>query len=403
VIASLTDVSAPAPGLDRIRRLARRRAPAEWFSAFTWGGTLLFGWLIFTTMPGDNPQPLLFGGATVWHLSGGTRLELALLTAAPILICHRRPVIALAGVLAGDTLLAVIGEPTSAILFGAAALVTVTAASRPRWVGLTVTVGTFGYWTGFEWITDPGGPTHYGRLSNALLLLAVAFIGGVLIRERREHGQALREQVAASAVTAERLRIARELHDMVAHSIGIVAIQAGAAKRCIQTQPVLAAEALDVIETTSRETLTGLRHMLVALRKAEDDRDHRAPMPGLADLAALADNAAKAGVAVAVRFDGERRALPAEVDLSAYRIVQESVTNVVRHAGTRHCRVAVAFTEDEVVIEVVDDGRGPADGPARGGGFGLAGMRERVSLLHGAFDAGPRPEGGFRVRARIPA
>jgi len=213
-------------------------------------------------------------------------------------------------------------------------------------------------------------------------------------------------QAAESAVTAERLRIARELHDMVAHSIGIVAIQAGAAKRCIQTQPVLAAQALDVIETTSRETLTGLRHMLVALRKAENDRDNSAPMPGLDDVQSLADNAAKAGVAVRIRWDGERRALPAEVDLSAYRIVQESVTNVVRHAGTRQCRVGIEFGADEVVIEVVDDGRGTLLDAGRAGGgfgFGLAGMRERVSLLHGSFEAGPRPEGGFRVAARIPA
>jgi len=190
----------------------------------------------------------------------------------------------------------------------------------------------------------------------------------------------------------------------VAHSIGIVAIQAGAAKRCISTQPVLAAEALDVIETTSRETLTGLRHMLVALRKAENDQDSAAPMPGLDSLPALADTAAKAGVAVRVRFDGERRELPAEVDLSAYRIVQESVTNVVRHADTGQCSVAIAFRPREVVIEVLDDGRGGlADAPRAGGGFGLAGMRERVALLHGSFDAGPRPEGGFRVAARIPA
>ncbi|WP_370351425.1 sensor histidine kinase [Catenulispora sp. EB89] len=395
-------MNAPVWLVNRLRRLARRRTPTGWFDAFAVGGMLLLAWLVFDTMPA-GPHPLVVGPGTV-DFQGAQRLELAVVSAAPVVMCRRRPVTALAGLLVGAAWLTALGEGSTMSLVGAGALVSVVAASRPRWIGLAATITTFAAWTVLEFAATPGGPTPYGRLSNAVLLLAVAFIGGVLIRERREHGRALREQVAASAVTAERLRIARELHDMVAHSIGIVAIQAGAAKRCISTQPVLAAEALEVIETTSRETLTGLRHMLVALRRAENDRDSGAPMPGLDSLPALADNAARAGVAVRVRFDGERRELPAEVDLSAYRIVQESVTNVVRHADTGQCSVAIAFRPREVVIEVLDDGRGGlADAPRAGGGFGLAGMRERVSLLHGSFDAGPRPEGGFRVAARIPA
>jgi signal transduction histidine kinase len=402
VIASLAGVNAPASLVNRLRRLALRRTPTGWFDTFAAGGALVLAWMVFITMP-SGAHPPVIGYGTV-DFQGAQRLELALLSAAPVLVCRRRPVTALAGVLAGTTGLTALGEGSAMSLIGASVLVAVVAASRPRWIGLATAVTAFLAWTMLEFLITPGSPTPYGRLSNAVLLLAVAFIGGVLIRERREHGRALREQVAASAVTAERLRIARELHDMVAHSIGIVAIQAGAAKRCIRTQPVQAAEALEVIETTSRETLTGLRHMLVALRKAENDQDSVAPMPGLDSLPALADNAAKAGVAVRVRFDGERRELPAEVDLSAYRIVQESVTNVVRHAGTRQCSVAIAFRPREVVIEVLDDGRGGlADASRGGGGFGLAGMRERVSLLHGSFDAGPRPEGGFRVAARIPA
>jgi signal transduction histidine kinase len=403
VIAKLAGMMVPPSLTHRIRRLTLRRAPAGWFDAFAVGGALLLAWMVFITMPG-GAHALFVGDATV-HFEGGDQLELALVSAAPVAVCRRRPVTALAGVLAGAGFLTVLGEGSALSLIGASALVAVVAAARRRWIGLGAAVVTFAAWTMLEFVTTPGNPTPYGRLSNAVLLLAVAFIGGVLVRERREHGRALREQVAASAVTAERLRIARELHDMVAHSIGIVAIQAGAAKRCIRTQPVLAAEALEVIETTSRETLTGLRHMLVALRKAENDRDTTAPMPGLDNLATLADNAAKAGVAVLMRFDGERRELPAEVDLSAYRIVQESVTNVVRHAGTGRCEVAIAFSPRDVVIEVLDDGRGSvlADASRGVGGFGLAGMRERVSLLHGSFDAGPRPEGGFRVLARIPA
>ena len=264
-----------------------RRAPAGWFDAFAVGGALVLAWMVFITMPG-GAHSLFVGDGTV-QFQGGEQLELAMVSAAPVAVCRRRPVTALAGVLAGAGFLTVLGVGSALSLIGASALVAVVAAARPRWIGLGAAVVTFLAWTMLEFVTTPGNPTPYGRLSNAVLLLAVAFIGGVLVRERREHGRALREQVAASAVTAERLRIARELHDMVAHSIGIVAIQAGAAKRCIRTQPELrAAEALDVIETTSRETLTGLRHMLVALRRAENDQDTTAPMPGLDNLAALA-------------------------------------------------------------------------------------------------------------------
>ena len=390
----------PAP----LRRLVQWRAPTEWFSTFTWGGALVFGWAVFLTMP-PKTTPHLFGGHVVWYFHVWQRLEIAMLMAVPIVFCRRWPLTGLAAMLGAMTLLPFLGLAPPVLIFGAAALVAVISANRPRWVGLVAAVTTFTASPVQHWINHPFNAASFsgGEMGNVILLLAVAFIGGVLIRERREHGRALREQAAESAVTAERLRIARELHDMVAHSIGIVTIQAGAAKRCISTQPVLAAQALDVIETTSRETLTGLRHMLVALRKAENDRDNSAPMPGLQDVQALADNAAKAGVAVQVRWGGERRALPAEVDLSAYRIVQESVTNVVRHAGTRQCRVGIVFGADEVVIEVVDDGRGTVADAGRAVGFGLAGMRERVSLLHGSFEAGPRPKGGFRVEARIPA
>ncbi|MGZ2356641.1 sensor histidine kinase [Streptomyces sp. 372A] len=240
----------------------------------------------------------------------------------------------------------------------------------------------------------------------ALLAMAAACTAGLLIRERREHAVALRAQEVAEAVVAERLRIARELHDMVAHSIGIIAIQAGVGSRVIQTQPEEALEALRAIEATSRETLSGLRRTLVALRQARPDaeaseRSPLAPSPGLADLERLAATTADAGVRVDVRRSGEQRSLPADIDRSAYRIVQEALTNVARHAGTGLCRVAVDYGDEELTVEIVDDGRGATEvGPAHG--FGIVGMRERVALLHGCISAGPRPEGGFRVAARLP-
>ncbi|WP_067181759.1 sensor histidine kinase [Microtetraspora niveoalba] len=240
----------------------------------------------------------------------------------------------------------------------------------------------------------------------ALLAMAASCAVGLLIRERREHAAALRSQEVAEAVTAERLRIARELHDQVAHSIGIIAIQAGVAGRVIETQPAAAREALRAVESTSRETLSGLRRTLVALRQADpgavaSEQASFAPSPGLADIERLAAATADAGVRVDVRFSGEQRPLPADIDLSAFRIVQEALTNVVRHAGTGHCRVAIDYGDEELSVEVVDDGRGAAEnGSAHG--FGLVGMRERVGLLRGRFSAGPRPEGGFRVAARLP-
>ncbi|MFF3916000.1 sensor histidine kinase [Streptomyces sp. NPDC001852] len=239
-----------------------------------------------------------------------------------------------------------------------------------------------------------------------LLVMAASCMLGLLNRERREHAVTLRAQEVAEAVTAERLRIARELHDMIAHSVGIIAIQAGVGSRVIRTQPDAARDALQTIESTSRQTLSGLRRTLVALRQAEPDpatapRAALAPSPGLADVERLAAATAQAGVRVEVRVSGERRPLPADVDLSAYRIVQEALTNVVRHAGTGHCAVALDYGNEELSVEVVDDGRGvPGDGPDHG--FGIVGMRERAALLHGRFSAGPRPEGGFRVVARLP-
>ncbi len=240
----------------------------------------------------------------------------------------------------------------------------------------------------------------------AVLAMAASCMAGLLSRERRVHAVALRAQEVAEAVTAERLRIARELHDMVAHSIGIIAIQAGVGSRVIQTQPAEAREALRAIEATSRETLSGLRRTLVSLRQADlgataSEQSPLAPSPGLADVERLAAATADAGVRVDVRRSGEQRPLPADIDLSAYRIVQEALTNVVRHAGTGRCRVAIDYGNEELSVEVVDDGRGATgDSPAHG--FGIIGMRERVGLLHGHLSAGPRPEGGFRVAARLP-
>jgi signal transduction histidine kinase len=202
---------------------------------------------------------------------------------------------------------------------------------------------------------------------------------------------------------AERLRIARELHDMVAHSIGIIAIQAGAGRRVFDARPAEARDALAAIEATSRETLSGLRRMVTGLRRAEPGpRPGQAPLdpaPGLAGIDRLAATTLDAGVKVDVDWHGSREPLPADIDLSAFRIIQEAVTNVVRHAGTSRCRVLIDQQDGQLSIEVTDSGHGSS---MAGTGYGITGMRERAALLGGDFSAGPRPGGGFRVTARLP-
>jgi signal transduction histidine kinase len=255
---------------------------------------------------------------------------------------------------------------------------------------------------GFRW-APLGLPNGTSAALAAAVTMVIAWLVGQSIRQNRLHADTLRAQAEATAVTAERLRIARDLHDMVAHSIGVIAIQAGTGSRVIDTQPTEARNALGAIEATSREALAGLRHTLGAsCGQAPGPNPALAPLDpaqGLADIGQLAATAMSAGVRVDVRWRGERRPLPIDIDQSAFRIIQEAVTNVVRHAGAGRCEVIIDQHDDEVAIEVVDDGRG---GTAEGTGYGITGMHERARLLHGQMTAGPLPQGGFRVAARLP-
>jgi signal transduction histidine kinase len=235
------------------------------------------------------------------------------------------------------------------------------------------------------------------------LIAIIAWLAGHSIRLAYAHAEAVRAQALGEAVTAERLRIARDVHDQVAHAIGVIAIQAGAGRRVIGTRPDQARDALAAIEETSRETLAGLRHTVGALREAEPGRHGRraplGPRPGLADLDWLVASTRDAGVLADVRWVGDRRQLPADVDTCAFRIIQEAVTNVVRHSGTSRCVIQVSQRPGELSIEVTDDGQG---GLPAGTGYGITGMRERAELLRGQFSARPRPEGGFQVVALLP-
>jgi signal transduction histidine kinase len=251
--------------------------------------------------------------------------------------------------------------------------------------------------------SGPAGQNEILAGIAVVLVTIIAWLIGYSVRQSQTRTELVRAQAAAQTELAERLRIARELHDIVAHSIGIIAIQAGAGHRVFDASPGEARDALAAIEATSRDTLAGLRRMMTGLRRAEPEpgpgQAPLDPAPGLADLERLAAVTLEAGVRVDVEWHGSREPLPADIDLSAFRIIQEAVTNVVRHAGTDQCLVSIGQQDGQLSIEVTDGGRG-GDPPASG--YGITGMRERAALLGGDLSVGPRPGGGFRVAARLP-
>jgi signal transduction histidine kinase len=221
-------------------------------------------------------------------------------------------------------------------------------------------------------------------------------------QERAERAEQTKEEEARRRVDAERLRIAREVHDTVAHAIAVINVQAGVTAHVLDKLPDEARETLLVIEQTSARALRELRATLGMLREADDDR--RAPTPGLNQVEELADLAREAGLDVKVEVASPPRELPGTTDHAAYRILQESITNAIRHAGPARVVVSVTYGPSDLELLVADDGHGPRDAgrDASDAGRGIVGMRERAALLGGEVTAGPRPSGGFRVRARLP-
>ena len=356
-------------------------------------------------------------------------LLLAIVVATPLGLRRRDPVGALILALASCSVIVAVGDeisrgpflPLAFVLFTVAA----TCRRRVAVAGLAASLALLVVQGLIMSFSGRGS----GPATGVALILIIAWMIGITAQQRRSYTARVREQVATAAVTEERLRIARELHDVVAHSMTVAAVQAGFGEYVFDHEPAQARAALGAIQHVTREALADMQRLLGVLRQdgtgqpadgqARTGRPgsgqepvrqlQLAPAPGLADLDRLVSTTAGAGVRVNVTKTGEHRDIPVMIDQSAFRIVQEALTNVVKHSGASSCRVGVGYEDTGLSVEITDHGGGPAAGrdwsPARepnGTGHGILGMRERVSLCGGEFTAGPLPERGFRVAARFP-
>ena len=335
------------------------------------------------------------------HIAAPAAAYLLVAASALALIWRRRrPVLVLAVSLGAALLYICLGYFGGAVMlnpmFALYAVAVAVAVPTARAIGLSV----------ITMLLLMGATAAFGpfRTAGGFVLIpgevAAALFLGLWVASRHA---ALRESAeqARRAVDAERLRIARELHDVVAHTMSTINVQAGVAAHVIDQQPEQAAQALEAIRQASKEGLRELRGILNVLRQA-DEQDERSPAPRLAQLDELVESATRAGLPTSVIIHGRARTLAPTVDLTAYRIVQESLTNALRHAGPTTASVTLSYTDDQLEVEVLDGGRGRVDRTPPGAGHGIAGMRERAEAVGGTLIAGPGPDGGFRVQARLP-
>jgi signal transduction histidine kinase len=347
----------------------------------------------------------------------GVAYLLALISTLPVAVRRLWPLPALGVVLAGSVGAMAIGtgkDPSVAV-----ALVLYLVASRyRRSTSAAILAGVLaltaaGTAAGGAALDHNRASEVAARFVGSAVVLTAAWVIGIAVRQQRAYTAGLREQAdrriqaqlaeGRRAVTEERLRIARELHDVVAHSLSLIAVQAGVGNYVAGVHPDEAARALASIETTSRAALREMRRLVGVLRDGDPAGPDLAPAHGLADVGQLVTGTADAGVRVQLEVRGTQRPVPPGVDLAAYRIIQEALTNVVKHARTTVSRVLVTYDGDAIRLEITDDGDGtPADVVAASAGHGIAGMRERASLFGGEFHAGPLPGRGFRVAARLP-
>jgi signal transduction histidine kinase len=295
-------------------------------------------------------------------------------------------------------------EPALAIFVALFALAS-RADGRPLWTGAGVSAGIFSA----GGIRSELGGQGIGNVFPEFFFFVLTFVMGRIVYEHRQRASGQQDRAdrlerdqdarAARAVETERARIARELHDVIAHSLSIIVVQAAAERRVLPAGQQSTAETLEAIEHSGRQAMTELRRLLGLLRKGDGERS-LAPQPGLSRLDDLVAEVREAGIEVNVQTDGDLAAIPRGLDLSAYRIVQECLTNVLRHARAHRVDIALRCQGRIIEIDVTDDGS--AAGPAAAGGFGLLGMRERVTVYGGIVQAGPRDAGGYRVHARLP-
>ena len=348
-----------------------------------------------------NPAGFLFVQSVPVRVGAAT-LAAAALSGLPLAVRRLYPITAwLVIVTAAVTMRG--GVPP--VTFGAAVFAAYSAVVHSRYRNLAIAV-VLAVTLGITATYADTLPRFPGRLT-ALFAIVPAAAAGLGLRElRRRLHNAEAEQEAATrrALEAERARIAGELHDVVTHNVSVMVVQAGAARKILASSPGEAEEALLAVEATGRAAMTELRTLLGLLSPAGDGAGDGAgdatlrPQPGLDELVTLIDRVSAAGLPVDLRVSGEPRPLPPGADLAAYRVVQEGLTNVLRHAGESAASVRIEWGQ-KLVITVTDDGRGTGGGPP---GRGLLGLRERLSLYGGELDAGPRPGGGWRVRAVLP-
>jgi signal transduction histidine kinase len=378
-------------------RLRAIDAPRPWALDTLIAVLLFLGSTLSALSPGPNDRP---GDATLFALLA--------VGAAPYALRRRAPLAVL--VLASVPVLAMISAGYGSAVIGSTLFLA--AYTVAAWSGTRDTAFAAGYVLVLLAAVVALVPRSmpFGELATDAALFIGAFALGRSANDRRQNLALVRERAALAeqaragqarhAVADERLRIAQELHDVIAHSLGVIALQAGVGAHIIEVDPVEARASLVAISDTSRSALTEVRRILGSLRGQGDASTYHPP-PGLDALPGLAAELTAAGLPVAVHVQGDRNLIPAALDVTAYRLVQESLTNVVKHAGPARAEVTIRYEPGAVVLEVVDDGREPAADTGHAG-HGQLGMRERVSVWGGSLMTGSQPCGGYRVTARLP-
>jgi signal transduction histidine kinase len=394
-----------------------------------WALTAVCALIVYAVMYRGVGHRIYVFPLTLWLAGDWAQPLLAVLVALPVGLRRRDPTGALLLALVGCSLVVFVGwEITRGAFLPLALVLYMVAATRTRTVAVASLTASLALLVIQGFILSRVG-SGSGPATGVALILIIAWMLGISVQQRRAYTARMREQVATAAVTEERLRIARELHDVVAHSMTVVAVQAGFGEYVFDNDPAQARTALGNIQHVTREALSDMQRLLGVLRQdgtgqpdaagsgsqPEDGQAavparqlQLAPAPGLADLERLVSTTAGAGVRVDLIRTGTRRDIPAAIDQAAFRIVQEALTNVVKHSGASNCQVIVGYERDGLTVEITDPGgtgpaaRKPPAAHADGTGHGILGMRERVSLCGGEFTAGPRPGQGFEVIAHFP-